>query len=549
MYLRDYLHDIPLRALKAMADALDIRVEYRARIKLINAIDNAFLDGALVRKILGRLTDDQRSILAFVAFSFDDGASEHRLIAKAEKLLGFPARKTLDIIGDLIPLALVGGIPGDDNRYFTPGGIGELVRRELLKGALVPSGRVKKHDSFLLPNLIEDIVAFLAHAYKDRVPVTLVGSVRKVTMGKIFEGSLTTGNATISLTPDRRNSLVVDYLRARGLVTFSHREVTVTSLLGGWLGLPMTERIGDVAAFVLEWRLRDRELIVPFVNILREMPTGKPVCADEFGKILHTYTLAPGGHRRIHPAVNFTLSVFHHLGLIGYNGDRFVMTESARRFLSGERIPIESNTGTFFTVQPNFEIIVGPEFQPRTRFLLELMSSRVNRDMVMTYRITHQGIARARERGMSTESILTFFRDHSRNTVPQNVTFSIRQWAEAYGSIYFERAVLMRFRTPGVLDLVVHSPATAPFVVERLSDTALIVHEASIPSLTAELRRMGQQPEPWGETDPDPVLNGGEFRAEPLLEVSAWTTREDDSSAFIFPPGFASDEPEPAEKA
>ena len=78
MYLRDYLHDIPLKALKAIAKSLNVTVEYQARIKLINGIDRAFWDGTLVERLLQEFSDDHRCLLSIIAFSYDIGVREKR---------------------------------------------------------------------------------------------------------------------------------------------------------------------------------------------------------------------------------------------------------------------------------------------------------------------------------------------------------------------------------------------------------------------------------------------------------------------------------------
>ena len=93
MYLRDYLHDIPLKALKAIAQSLDVTVEYQARIKLINAIDRAFWDGTLTERLLNKLSNEHRRLLSIIAFSYNVGVGEKALIKKVEKVAGINRQK------------------------------------------------------------------------------------------------------------------------------------------------------------------------------------------------------------------------------------------------------------------------------------------------------------------------------------------------------------------------------------------------------------------------------------------------------------------------
>ena len=80
MYLRDYLHDMPLKALKTIALQLDVQVEYEARIKLVNAVDRAFWDGTLVDRLLKGLTGDHHRLLSIIVFSYDIGLGRKSLL-------------------------------------------------------------------------------------------------------------------------------------------------------------------------------------------------------------------------------------------------------------------------------------------------------------------------------------------------------------------------------------------------------------------------------------------------------------------------------------
>lgn len=218
------------------------------------------------------------------------------------------------------------------------------------------------------------------------------------------------------------------------------------------------------------------------------------------------------------------------------------MTETGDYFFSGKTLPADSNTGNYFTIQPNFEVIAGPELHPRVRFMLELLATRKSRDTVFTYTVTQVGIARARERGMSTRDVVRFFDDHSKNPVPQNVRFSIETWADNYGSIFFEKVTLLRFRDSASLNSVLHSPETAPYIMEHLSDTALAVLPGHIPEITASLKKAGFLPEAFGEPPPDTILSGGEFSPTHIASLLEKQTIPGGRLNFIFPLHFFSED-------
>ncbi|MHB9030940.1 MAG: hypothetical protein ACYC9O_19395, partial [Candidatus Latescibacterota bacterium] len=119
MYLSDYLHDIPLKALKRIAGHLGVSVEYQARIKLMNAIDRAFWDGALIRRLTQDLTEKARLALSLVAFSYDAGVQESALLRKMDRLAGARRREVRDIMENLTLSALAGGLQREEPIYFS----------------------------------------------------------------------------------------------------------------------------------------------------------------------------------------------------------------------------------------------------------------------------------------------------------------------------------------------------------------------------------------------------------------------------------------------
>ena len=208
MYLRDYLHDIPLKALKSIAVKLNVIVEYNARIKLINAIDKAFWDGTLVNRFLNDISDDHRRMLSIIAFS------EQRL---------------KEIIDDLISLCLVGGIAGDDNIYFCPRGVAEQIRSILIKNIAPYPDKSQPVPASSPPNLREDIFSFLALTYTEEITLTLMGRIKKAFLERAFSGSPTCNNFRMHLSEDHRNTFVVEYVRKRELVSFDHRKARTTA--------------------------------------------------------------------------------------------------------------------------------------------------------------------------------------------------------------------------------------------------------------------------------------------------------------------------------
>jgi hypothetical protein len=535
MYLRDYLHDIPLKALKVIANSLGITVEYQARIKLMNAIDGAFWDGSMGSRIVNSLTEEERQVLSLIEFTYDAGVSESELAKKLEKISGIRQDELKEILEKLIKSALIGGFRQEDPKFFCLRGNAENIREKLIGGTLKkPDGSVPVPPSSF-PSLMEDIIAVLAEAYREELPLTMKGNIKRTSLGKIFEGS-TTGLDTPSLfSAEDRDSLVIEYLRERGLLDSNHNSSGVTPLIDGWLGMTATERTQDVVTFTLSHILADQLTIVLLIGILSDIKAGIEINSTDFAYFLHSGTMAAGGFSRLQGKIGQILSIFTGLGLFVHRNGTFILTSGGERLFHNESLNINSTGTDLFTLQSNFEVIAGPELDLRVRFTLELLSRRKNRDVIITYIINRNGVARARARGMSKKEVVDFFRIHSRSSLPQNVKFSLENWAKDYGSISFEPVMLMRFQDPETCRSVLYIPEITLLIKEVLSETDLIVQRERIPALTAILKRTGYLPEMYGESVSDPARSGQAYNPQSLSTILANNTLPEMRVNFFFP--------------
>ncbi|MBN1291279.1 MAG: helicase-associated domain-containing protein [Candidatus Latescibacteria bacterium] len=535
MYLRDYLHDIPLKALKSIAKTLEVPVEYGARIKLINAVDRAFWDGTLTERLLEKLPEIDTRVISFLTFSFDAGIHEKELIRHTEKNVGVGDMEVKSALMRLLPLALVGGVKENDNLFFCPKGIDVQVRKILLKDLFSQSDSAYKIPSASPSNLIEDIFSFLAEAYKGKIPLTLMGKIKKTFLDRVYSGSATCSTFSPGITEEKRNSFISDYLKSRGLISYGRRKAYSSEKLSGWLQLTVTERLQDIVSYALKSVLQDEYTIIAFTGIMNETPAGAEFSSSALAQFLHTWTMAPGDLTRLEIQLRDMLSILYHTGLLAFRNNRFIMTISGERLFNGESLFWDESISDFFMVQPNFEVIVGPEIHPATRFKLELLTTRKNRDMVLTYDITQLGITRARERGMDTNSILRFFEQHSRTPIPQNVRFSIEKWAEAYGSIYFDKVTLMRFRDTAYCKSVMHLPDIRPFIKEQLTDTVIVISRDRVSKIIEILKKAGYQPELFGESPVQTTSAPETFKIHSINDIINETKMPAIHSEFIFP--------------
>ena len=516
MYLRDYLHDLPLRALKTIAGNLGLSVAYNARIKLMNAIDRAFWDPLFLRRLVARLDDPHRLALSLVVFSYQRGVSGRALVRKLERLTGYGRGRIDTVLGELVVHALVAEDGDCDGiRYRCPDEIAAQLRTIFLDPLAGKPGD-EPVSPFPQPHLMDDLFSFLAAAYREPIQLTQKGTVRKTAMERIFAGSKACGAPPDGLSKRLRNTLVVEYAEQRGLVTFGNQAVTAAGALGGWLSLFPRERFGDLVSFSLHRLLADDAAVLVFAGILRELSPGARVLPEAVAEFLVERTMAVGGMSRLERWVRDAVAVLGRLGLVVYADCRFTVTETGRLLFAGENIPLDEAVGDFFTVQPTFEVIAGPELHPRIRFILELFAERKQRDTVLIFHITRDGVSRAMERGMTIGEVIGYFDRHSRTPLPQNVRFSLASWAEGYGRITFQTATLMRIHDPEMATGVLHTPTVSPFIIERISDTAAIVSTKHVPRLRVALKQAGFHPEVFGERPCDPLFEPATYDPAPV---------------------------------
>jgi hypothetical protein len=127
-------------------------------------------------------------------------------------------------------------------------------------------------------------------------------------------------------------------------------------------------------------------------------------------------------------------------------------------------------------VNPDFEIILFPDGSSYDLITeLDRFAERMASDSAYRYRLTAASIEKAVAEGLEPSAILKTLSEHCRVEVPQNVIYSIGQWA---GKVKFVRQTvvnLVRGRNKEVIDRILHNEALRPHVLERLSPTAVLL--------------------------------------------------------------------------
>lgn len=182
----------------------------------------------------------------------------------------------------------------------------------------------------------------------------------------------------------------------------------------------------------------------------------------------------------------------HALGLVDLgrqrDEDAFRVTPLGQALLHPEMAPPEMDDEPVM-VEGNFEVWVPLEASPYVVFVLEGCAERVRWDQLVQYRLTRPTLQRALQRGLQGERLLNLLARYGRGEVPQNVVFSLQEWASAYGRLRLHRSLLLSAQDAPLLEEILSDPQVSQACAARLSPTVAQVGEEQVEAL---LERLGQ---------------------------------------------------------
>ncbi|NQT20671.1 MAG: helicase-associated domain-containing protein [Planctomycetes bacterium] len=144
-------------------------------------------------------------------------------------------------------------------------------------------------------------------------------------------------------------------------------------------------------------------------------------------------------------------------------------------------------------VNPDFECIVfrhGPAW--RVAAGLAHFARREKTDQTYHLKITRRHVETAVLCGMTADSMTAFLRDHSRTPIPQNIEYSINDWASKVRVARSFSAVILETHDPETLDIIMEDAKVKPHIQRRLAPTlAVLKNRISDKKLLDHLRQNG----------------------------------------------------------
>jgi len=381
------------------------------------------------------------------------------------------------------------------------------------------------HVRSLGVNLISDISAFLSFVEHNPIKLTLSGKVYRTAVRKLEDDFIISG--TLGFSGDWLFQYLFDFCMTQSMITRGEaRSVSLTIKGRSWDRTPLTTKLSRLLKFSCgKWAsqvepFHGERLLQLYLDRLRELTPSKWVDVnapafdarnrylaelDNLGvrdRFQSRYQFAQqSGMRDPHRlALALTtwsrerLFLFGLIDLGEFEGKHVCMrlTSLGAKAL-GVDLPVDSESSDPLVVNPDFEVILFPNDETYDLITsLDRFAERISSDSAYRYKLTEASIEKAVAGGIEAAAILRTLSEHSRVEVPQNVIYSIGQWAGKVKFVNRKVVTLMRGRTKEVIDRILHHDTLRGHVSERLSPTAIILSsQLSTEELETQLHSLG----------------------------------------------------------
>jgi len=376
--------------------------------------------------------------------------------------------------------------------------------RRLLVGPLPPVGLVRS----LGVDLISDISAFLSFVEHNTIKLTLSGKVYRTAVRKLEDSFILA--RTSGFEGDWLFQYLFDFCNSQSMIARGDDRSVVLTIKGrSWDRTPLEKKLARLLKFscgnwtATEEPFHGEQLLELYLEGIRHLKVGEWVeinspsfdararylaNLDNFGvrdRFQSRFQFAQqSGMRDAHQlALALTtwarerLFLFGMLDLGETDGKPVALRLTP---LGAKALGIELQDGDVpvapLIVNPDFEVILFPDESSYDLITaLDRFAERISSDSAYRYKLTAASIEKAVAEGLEPSDILRTLSEHCRVDVPQNVIYSIGQWA---GKVKFVRQTivsLVRGRNKEVIDRILHDEKLRPHVLERLSPTALLL--------------------------------------------------------------------------
>jgi hypothetical protein len=172
------------------------------------------------------------------------------------------------------------------------------------------------------------------------------------------------------------------------------------------------------------------------------------------------------------------------------NPDVFMVTEFGAEVLNGESSASQQPSSRALVVQPNFQVLLMDAYMPALYWLARYAAlERIGR--VSRFTLTRESLRRGLQHGGDVEAAIAFLEAHSQKALPQNVVYTLRDWARVEEAAPAHVA-LVEVSDEELARELVTSPKLRAFRLRPAGPKAVAVPlEASLADLRRALERLG----------------------------------------------------------
>jgi hypothetical protein len=175
------------------------------------------------------------------------------------------------------------------------------------------------------------------------------------------------------------------------------------------------------------------------------------------------------------------------------NPDAFMLTELGREVLTSDLSASQQPSSKALVVQPNFQVLLMEPYMPALYWLVRFgVLEQIGR--VSRFTLTREALGRGLKQGASIDEALNFLEQHSQKALPQNVVYTLRDWARQYKEASQEMRVPRLIEAPSeaLAGELVSSPKLRAFRLHRVGPRVVAVPpETSLRDLWRALERLG----------------------------------------------------------
>ena len=204
---------------------------------------------------------------------------------------------------------------------------------------------------------------------------------------------------------------------------------------------------------------------------------------------------------RMHPFSCFPVLLLYLSGIISFASEdihhfsAWRITSFGKTLLEGGSQPdIVHQTDNHIIIQPNFEFMISRNADIKLLWLVYRFADLVQCEQLLRFHISRESIYRGMASGVIKDQITAVLEKNAKGSVSQNVIYSIQEWCDEYGAVYFMDVFLMRCKTKNIAEHLQIHPRTKDYIKGSMSDTDLIVRKCDAQELIDILKSLDFMP-------------------------------------------------------